>query len=98
MFLLIQNQKFTYVPQIEALHSNMFLLIQLYKSELIEFDPTLHSNMFLLIHIDNCRFYGYTNFTFQYVSINTIGAVCLWSVQLSLHSNMFLLILGPKKM
>ena len=62
---------------VASLHSNMFLLIQEFAREEMRFNSALHSNMFLLIqgvwHSDQEHF----NFTFQYVSINTLMSVNL---------------------
>ena len=54
------------------LHSNMFLLIQRSNTYLKKDRPYLHSNMFLLIpNLSQTLTTVFTEFTFQYVSINT---------------------------
>ena len=58
----------------EPLHSNMFLLIPARFTAYVVTQESLHSNMFLLILIDNNTCQRGDNFTFQYVSINTIGS------------------------
>ena len=62
-----------------SLHSNMFLLIPSPGSTKASTRKPLHSNMFLLILTvpdENTR--TSSNFTFQYVSINTSSNISTW--------------------
>ena len=65
--------------QYAALHSNMFLLI---REAVIHTESQylpLHSNMFLLIRDQGIIYgLGVINFTFQYVSINTVPSWLLF--------------------
>ena len=80
---------------IKHLHSNMFLLRLRNSNSSRERGSDLHSNMFLLrpgLHQMFTQLIA--GFTFQYVSIKTIGVMNEDNLVGDLHSNMFLLRLG----
>ena len=85
------SQQRTFVP-LAHLHSNMFLLIPAASHLYSHFTPYLHSNMFLLIRGRPEKENDRTQFTFQYVSINTGIWKHMQMILMNLHSNMFLLI------
>ena len=72
MFLLIQKRQETTSQSYFSLHYNMFLLILNSSCFFYRFAYALHSNMFLLIRGQPDDTGEGRNFTFQYVSINTV--------------------------
>ena len=75
------------------LHSTMFLLIPLWFSWYAVTCIPLHSTMFLLIlELGTFIVSNISDFTFHYVSINTLYRFFSFRFLTSLHSTMFLLI------
>ena len=95
MFLLIRSAYYRKSGDSCTLHSNMFLLI-LKCGMKIERDRYYFTFQYVSINTIYAFLVivGQYSFTFQYVSINTKAKKDINTAVITLHSNMFLLILG----
>ena len=74
MFLLFPPRRWITAAVKEHLHSNMFLLFRNFSSFKSPTNTHLHSNMFLLFRATAASsLAAFNSFTFQYVSIISLG-------------------------